>query len=373
MIRRDCEDGWLLITQVDHAHLAARLAALWGNRTIPKLPVPQMLLPAIRDHDEGWRFWEQNPSVDPETGFPQSFLDVPIEDAVRIWARSVEQAGKGTASEAEALGLLDRAGIDVTPEVAIVLRQVLSHRPTFTLHDVIADLEVSAGPDIPRETIVEILDELREAKVIRRDDYPLAGSVYSVDLQLDGATPFGEIWVSVHFTALAEAMLARRENAREQDGLVDRADDPDVERFAETFLDQQSTVREARSFVALRGFAGDSYDQLIDTGFRYVRFFDWLSLWMCLAERDRPETFSISERKGLRVSLTPQPSDEDRLQIFSADPWPFQGTGPVEVALPAVQVAGRTFRDDAELSLAIHEGKRTELRWRLVPGENQKE
>ena len=68
MIRRDDENDWLLISQVDHAHLAAEIAEALGNENMPALPLPDLLIPAIREHDEGWREWEHAPEVDPDPG-----------------------------------------------------------------------------------------------------------------------------------------------------------------------------------------------------------------------------------------------------------------------------------------------------------------
>ena len=56
MIRRDATlpDGspaWVLVSQVDHAHLAGELAEGWRDG----LPAASVLLPTIYRHDDGWR------------------------------------------------------------------------------------------------------------------------------------------------------------------------------------------------------------------------------------------------------------------------------------------------------------------------------
>ena len=98
MIRRDGEPGWILISQVDHAHLAARMADVWGNEQVSALPWPELLVPAIRDHDEGWRDWERLPDIDPETLWPRNFTEMPPLESARIWSHSIETCRRGRQS-----------------------------------------------------------------------------------------------------------------------------------------------------------------------------------------------------------------------------------------------------------------------------------
>ncbi|MEO0529320.1 MAG: DUF3891 family protein [Planctomycetota bacterium] len=108
MIRRDVPWGaadpkhWLLISQVDHARLSFELAAAWGNASVPALVCPpddfehplaatlQALLDAVDHHDDGWLSWRESPGIDPKTGRPYSFTEMPPADAQRIWTESIE-------------------------------------------------------------------------------------------------------------------------------------------------------------------------------------------------------------------------------------------------------------------------------------------
>lgn len=90
MIRRDDGEDWLLVSQVDHARIAAEIAEAWGNAAVPRLPLPDQLVPAVRDHDAGWIGWERAPRIDPVTGKPRNFLEMPMQDATAIWSRSIE-------------------------------------------------------------------------------------------------------------------------------------------------------------------------------------------------------------------------------------------------------------------------------------------
>jgi len=90
MIRRDDQNNWLLIRQVEHARLSAEIAAVWGNESVEPLPVPELLLPAIRDHDVGWNEWAASPGVDPETGSPRNFTEMPMAISTALWSTSIE-------------------------------------------------------------------------------------------------------------------------------------------------------------------------------------------------------------------------------------------------------------------------------------------
>jgi hypothetical protein len=89
MIRRDADGQWLLISQVDHARVAADIAALWGNSAVAGLPMPDELVPALRDHDAGWSIWERTPRIDPSTGLPRDFTEMRMDDSTDIWSRSI--------------------------------------------------------------------------------------------------------------------------------------------------------------------------------------------------------------------------------------------------------------------------------------------
>ena len=97
MIRRDIllpggKPGWLLISQIEHARLSGALASEWGAPPFAPVAPRDELLPAIVRHDDGWCDWERRPQVDPATGWPRNFLEMPIEDSLLIWRASIERA-----------------------------------------------------------------------------------------------------------------------------------------------------------------------------------------------------------------------------------------------------------------------------------------
>ncbi|MFN7941897.1 MAG: DUF3891 family protein [Thermoanaerobaculia bacterium] len=91
MIRRRSDEGWWVVTQADHARLAADLLALFRLPELIDRPRRRELLLAVREHDNGW--WEADaaPRVDAATGLPLDFREAPPELRREIWRRAVER------------------------------------------------------------------------------------------------------------------------------------------------------------------------------------------------------------------------------------------------------------------------------------------
>jgi hypothetical protein len=93
MIRREIELAenerlWLLISQVDHAHVSGEL-----TRNL-KQSFSREVLEAISHHDDGWAEWEAAPKLNPEIGGPYSFTEMPLTEALLIWDGSIAAARK---------------------------------------------------------------------------------------------------------------------------------------------------------------------------------------------------------------------------------------------------------------------------------------
>ena len=98
MIRRDMQldDGsraWALISQVEHARVAAELATDWGSAAVECYPRADVVLPTVLHHDDGWAEWEAQPTIDPATGKPRADTEMPNDEAHNIWRRSIERVG----------------------------------------------------------------------------------------------------------------------------------------------------------------------------------------------------------------------------------------------------------------------------------------
>ena len=79
--------AYRLITQPDHAHLAAEILALWRRDGLPAHPRRDDLLFAAREHDNGWREADAAPRWDARAGRPHDFMTLPQADRIEIWER----------------------------------------------------------------------------------------------------------------------------------------------------------------------------------------------------------------------------------------------------------------------------------------------
>jgi len=88
ILRRDGERV-LGVTQTAHSALTGHLANAW----VPREELPwDELLTAAAVHDLGWAPWEQDPQVDPASGLPYEFYEVPDREYAEIWARGTDEA-----------------------------------------------------------------------------------------------------------------------------------------------------------------------------------------------------------------------------------------------------------------------------------------
>ena len=88
MIRREYGNGWILITQHDHALLAGSIMSDWGNGWFCRPEPFNEVLFAVREHDCGWTNWDSNPKINPESGYPANFMEMQPEDQSEIWSSS---------------------------------------------------------------------------------------------------------------------------------------------------------------------------------------------------------------------------------------------------------------------------------------------
>lgn len=81
----------LVVTQSDHARLAADLLAMMQAPGLECHPRRDALLRAVAEHDNGW--WEADaaPRLDPQSGAPVDFRSIDDETRREIWLRGVER------------------------------------------------------------------------------------------------------------------------------------------------------------------------------------------------------------------------------------------------------------------------------------------
>ena len=81
----------VVVTQADHARLAADLLALLRLPGLADHPRRAELLRAVADHDNGWWEVDAAPRIDPASGRPLGFLAVPAALRREVWRRGVER------------------------------------------------------------------------------------------------------------------------------------------------------------------------------------------------------------------------------------------------------------------------------------------
>lgn len=87
MIVRRIGDRLELITQPDHARLAARV--MERSVALRDEPRRDSILRAIAGHDDGWRDEDAAPMVDAATGEVLDFIHVPVAVRQGVWPRAI--------------------------------------------------------------------------------------------------------------------------------------------------------------------------------------------------------------------------------------------------------------------------------------------
>lgn len=89
MIVRLDGDDWLLIRQADHAAMAADVLTHWCADDLPARPTREILLRATREHDCGWAEEDDAPTLNPATGDPWDFIQLPLARRQAVWGRAL--------------------------------------------------------------------------------------------------------------------------------------------------------------------------------------------------------------------------------------------------------------------------------------------
>jgi hypothetical protein len=86
LIRKEDDGSAIAIGQASHAWLSGQLARVWGNERFgPVEPWEEVCLGA-EQHDVGWALWDLRPALNPETGLPHTFIDLPMEPKLELWS-----------------------------------------------------------------------------------------------------------------------------------------------------------------------------------------------------------------------------------------------------------------------------------------------
>ncbi|MDZ8184930.1 MAG: DUF3891 family protein [Nostoc sp. ChiSLP02] len=92
MLHRLTKSGLVCITQPHHAWLSGQLARAWGNEQFGEFAPKEEVCLGAEQHDIGWLQWEPKPTLNPETGYPYKFTELPIEVHLEIWSGAKQLA-----------------------------------------------------------------------------------------------------------------------------------------------------------------------------------------------------------------------------------------------------------------------------------------
>lgn len=83
--------GLRLVTQAEHARLAAEILSLFRLPEVAAHPRRELLLRAVREHDNGWWEADSAPRLDASRTAVRDFRDFPAALRQEIWWRGVER------------------------------------------------------------------------------------------------------------------------------------------------------------------------------------------------------------------------------------------------------------------------------------------
>jgi Protein of unknown function (DUF3891) len=93
VVLRELEkDAVLCIGQPAHAWLAGQLARAWGNGLFAEPRPRDEVVLAAAQHDVGMAAWDAAPELNPDTGRPMSFLEMPVETHLGLWSAAPQLA-----------------------------------------------------------------------------------------------------------------------------------------------------------------------------------------------------------------------------------------------------------------------------------------
>ena len=91
MLLHDDGHGIVCIGQAAHSWVSGQLARRWGNDDVPPPePLAEVCLGA-EQHDIGMADWDRRPELNPDTGLPASFLELPLATHIALWTDAPEK------------------------------------------------------------------------------------------------------------------------------------------------------------------------------------------------------------------------------------------------------------------------------------------
>lgn len=85
MLLREDGEGVLAIGQPSHAWVSGQLARAWGNERFGAVEPREEVCLGAEQHDIGMAAWDLEPTLNPITGLPQSFMEMPVRVHLELW------------------------------------------------------------------------------------------------------------------------------------------------------------------------------------------------------------------------------------------------------------------------------------------------
>jgi hypothetical protein len=92
MLHRSSKQGLICITQPNHAWLSGQLAQAWGNEYFGEFTPRVEVCLGAEQHDIGWLLWEQEPTLNLQTGYPHHFTELSTQVHIDIWSNAKKLA-----------------------------------------------------------------------------------------------------------------------------------------------------------------------------------------------------------------------------------------------------------------------------------------
>jgi hypothetical protein len=213
LIRTEDDGSAIAIGQASHAWISGQLARAWGNEQFGAVEPWEEVCLGAEQHDVGWTLWDLRPALNPDTGLPHTFIDLPIEPKIELWSGA---ATRLVAQSRYAAVLVSMHGTGLferfwPPDADRGLQRRFLESEREFQDELLATLD--ADPDEVRRNhlLVRVWDSLSLAlclgwKEIRFDEVPTAGGeLTSLELRLTGDSraevdpwPFARASVTVH-------------------------------------------------------------------------------------------------------------------------------------------------------------------------------
>ena len=84
-------DRTITISQTSHSWISGQLARVWGNELFGEFEPMEPICYAAQQHDIGFLEWENQPTLNMETGLPYAFDELPESLHLDIWRTGIYQ------------------------------------------------------------------------------------------------------------------------------------------------------------------------------------------------------------------------------------------------------------------------------------------